>query len=162
MELINKIFFPKEDHSSDNEQKVEDLEDDRDDDLYEEGSRSFQRIDLFNNLGINSNVFVNPTSMTEREVREIMHQYNGSIDSFTREIVELKAKIKDLDDDILKVKKQSILLDDKNRSMRHKMHNSIANKEKIRLKIIETENNIDLIHESKVSGSDPVKIALLK
>ena len=53
------------------------------------------------------------TMMSEREVREIMHQYNGSIDTFTKEIVDLKTKCRDLDDELLKLRKQTIQIEEK-------------------------------------------------
>ena len=100
--------------------------------------------------------------MSEREVREIMHQYNGSIDNFTKEIFTLKAKWRDLDDELLMLRRQTIQIEEKNRDVKHKLHNSYAEKEKVRLKISDIENSINLIQESNISYNEPVDMTILK
>ena len=77
-----------------------------------EGSYSNQRINLFEHENRNMPHWRSsrPTMMSERQVREIMHQYNGSIDSFTKEILELKQRCKELDNEILENKQDTLLI----------------------------------------------------
>lgn len=102
------------------------------------------------------------TMMSEREVREIMHQYNGSIDTFTKEIFDLKSRCRDLDDELLKLRRQTMQIEEKNRDVKHTLHNSYAEKEKLRLKISDIENNINLLQEANISYTEPVDFTILK
>lgn len=160
MEYISRIFFPKPDHSSEENSKED--EDEQEDDLYLEGSYSNQRINMLEARFYNSNRMGRPTMMSEREVRSIMHQYNGSIDQFTREIVDLKSHCRKLDNEISRLKKESLVLEEENIQIQHDMHNSYAEKERIQSKINNYDNNINLVHESKLSTSTSTEDIALK
>lgn len=72
-----------------------------------------------------------------------MHQYNGSIDSYTNEIVDLKARVRILDDEIAKLKKKSTKLEDDNKELQHKLHVTYAEREKLKLRIEIMNKNLE-------------------
>jgi predicted house-cleaning noncanonical NTP pyrophosphatase (MazG superfamily) len=85
-----------------------------------------------------------------------MHQYNGSVDNYTQEIVDLKAKSKVLDEQILEMKKESLILQDNNKDLLHKLHVTYAEKEKLKLRIDVMNKNIE--RHSKRSVKHPQNI----
>lgn len=109
-----------------------------------EGSYSNHRINLFepDNAQLPNWSSTRPQVMSEREVREVMHQYNGSIDSFTREIDELKAKSKELDSNILDIKESLVEGGEEKTKVRKEMHNSYTEKERLALSLKELNYNI--------------------
>lgn len=77
MDLIRRIFFPRQETSSDDSDSKEDDNDEfYVNDNVIEGSYSNQRINLFERDDRNLPYWrtSKPTMMSEREVREIMHQ----------------------------------------------------------------------------------------
>mmetsp|Transcript_30530 Transcript_30530/g.34964 ORF Transcript_30530/g.34964 Transcript_30530/m.34964 type:complete len:109 (-) Transcript_30530:304-630(-) len=104
VQYTSRMFFPKNPRENEEEQKNSNNEDDKSDDLYEEDSYSPRRVDLYNFLRSNRQGISIPTMINGREIREIMYQYNGSIDSFRREIMDLKSRCRTLDNEILKQK----------------------------------------------------------
>lgn len=115
-----------------------------------EGSYSIQRINLFEpeNRTLPHYRSSKPTIMSEREVREIMHQYNGSIDSFTKEITDLKSKWKELNE-LKEVLCDEIANSDQNAAVKNKMQISFCEKEKKNNELKDIEHNIEMIKDLK-------------
>jgi chromosome segregation ATPase len=91
-----------------------------------------------------------------------MHQYNGSIDSFTHEIVDLKERVRILENEIAKLKKKSTKLEEDNKVLQHKLHVTIAERERLKLRIEIMNKNIDNYSKKSMKYANNMPPNLIK
>jgi hypothetical protein len=142
MEYLRQIFFPKDEFSDEGEDQENSQDDnwgiDQENDLFEEASVSNQQVDLFEQTANNSmdpaNVSFSPVRMmSESEVREMMLRNNTTIDQHSRQIEYQKKRSKDLEEEVLRLKRQTCRLEDQNREKRHTLRSSFVEKDKLEL-----------------------------
>lgn len=75
---------------------------------------------------------------------------NGSIDSFTREIMELRNKSSDLDTEVLDITNDTLDANEQRKRAHTMINNACIEKEKLQLQLGEYENHIETISNLKV------------
>lgn len=94
MDYINRIFFPPRENSDEEESKEESWRDNENADWMAEGvEEEYESVDPTSLEPRLRQTAARPRIMSEREVREIMNEYNVKINEHTRKIESLKATI---------------------------------------------------------------------
>eukprot|EP00344_Euplotes_crassus_P006816 CAMPEP_0197007634 /NCGR_PEP_ID=MMETSP1380-20130617/41642_1 /TAXON_ID=5936 /ORGANISM="Euplotes crassus, Strain CT5" /LENGTH=208 /DNA_ID=CAMNT_0042427845 /DNA_START=1 /DNA_END=627 /DNA_ORIENTATION=+ len=136
MDIINKIFFPQRDSSSDDESKEQDWRDNENADWMAEGYEEEYEVSdpgaLEPRLRQNAE---RPRVMSEREVREIMNQYNQKINEHTRKIEGLKSKIGKINKQTIAAASKLTRQKDKYKTTKQHLKETFEEKERLKLQL---------------------------